>query len=355
MLVALIRFRLLDIPLERDEGGFAQMGHLMLQGIPPYLKAYNMKLPGIYAAYALLMGIFGQSTEGIHFGLIVMNAATVVTIFLIARHLFDLYSGLVAGASYAILSLSPTVLGTAAHATHFVLLPALGGIFLMLKGLDSGRRSLLFWSGLCLGVSFLMKQPGLSFAAFALLYIAFRFIRRTHPSPKSLTEAGIFYGAGVILPFVLTCAALWITGVFEKFWLWTFGYAMEYGFRIPLSMGSTILLNQFPKIIGKFYLLWAVSGLGILALFVEKEARRSIVFVLGFFLFSFLAVCPGFYFREHYFVLLLPAISLLIGIAFGSLRRFLRSTKRKKHWFHPSCSSSSFCSVFFSIDRSSLS
>ena len=46
----------------RDEGEFTYIGRLMLPGIPPYLMAYNMKLPGIYAAYALLMAVFGQTT-----------------------------------------------------------------------------------------------------------------------------------------------------------------------------------------------------------------------------------------------------------------------------------------------------
>jgi hypothetical protein len=44
-LVIVIRIRLLGIPLERDEGEYAYAGQLMLQGIPPYEFAYNMKLP----------------------------------------------------------------------------------------------------------------------------------------------------------------------------------------------------------------------------------------------------------------------------------------------------------------------
>ena len=37
--------------------------------------------------------------------------------------------------------------------------------------------------------------------------------------------------------------------------------------------------------------------------------------LLAFLFFSALAVCPGFYFRPHYFILALPAVSLLVGIA----------------------------------------
>src|SRR5713101_1126437 len=75
-IVALIRIRLLAIPLERDEGEYAYAGQLMLQGIPPYKLAYNMKFPGIYAAYALIMALFGQTPVGIHMGLLLINLAT---------------------------------------------------------------------------------------------------------------------------------------------------------------------------------------------------------------------------------------------------------------------------------------
>ena len=45
-LVALVRMRLVDLPLERDEGEYAYAGQLLLQGVPPYELAYNMKFPG---------------------------------------------------------------------------------------------------------------------------------------------------------------------------------------------------------------------------------------------------------------------------------------------------------------------
>ena len=45
---------------------------------------------------------------------------------------------------------------------------------------------------------------------------------------------------------------------------------------------------------------------------------------------SFLAMCPGFYFRQHYFILVLPAAALLCGVAVVSLRQALeRSVSRR--------------------------
>ena len=140
-LVIAIRIRLLGVPLERDEGEYAYAGQLILQGVPPYTLAYNMKFPGTYAAYAAIMSIFGQTITGIHLGLLLVNAATIILIFLLGRQLVNSVVGLTAGMSYAVLSVSPSVLGFAGHATHFVLLPVLGGTLLLLKA----TRPASFW------------------------------------------------------------------------------------------------------------------------------------------------------------------------------------------------------------------
>src|SRR5208282_5762725 len=84
----LIRYRLRDMPLERDEGEYAYSGQLLLQGIPPYKLAYNMKLPGIYLAYASMLAAFGETPGGIHLGLLLVNAAAVLLVYFLASALF---------------------------------------------------------------------------------------------------------------------------------------------------------------------------------------------------------------------------------------------------------------------------
>src|SRR5262249_56538745 len=79
--VLFIRIHLLAIPLERDEGEYAYAGQLMLQGIPPYRLAYNMKFPGVYAAYAFIMWIFGLTSIGIHPGLLLVYISSIAIAF----------------------------------------------------------------------------------------------------------------------------------------------------------------------------------------------------------------------------------------------------------------------------------
>src|SRR5258708_4006770 len=144
--------------LERDEGEYAYAGQLMLQHIPPYKLAYNMKLPGTYAAYAIIMAIFGETPQGIHLGVLLINSLTLILIYFLAGRLFGRTAGIVATATYGLLSTHQTTLGFAGHATHFVVLAAVAGLVLFLRAIEQNRLRLLFWSGTLFGLAFVMKQ-----------------------------------------------------------------------------------------------------------------------------------------------------------------------------------------------------
>ena len=323
LLFGSIRFRLRNFPLERDEGEYAYAGQLILQGVPPYQLAYNMKFPGTYVAYAMILAVFGQTATGVHLGLILVNAATTVLLYLLAGRLFGRMAGIVAASSYALLSVSPSVLGLAGHATHFVLLPAVAGLLCLVKAYDSGRTPLFFCSGVLLGLPFLMKQPGVFLTAFASLYLLYRECRPWPAKwPAVMARAGTFF-AGVLLPFGLTCLLLTVAGVFGRFWFWTFTYAREYGSILSLAQGIGIFEANFPLIVRPSILIWGIAVIGLTAFLWDHDARRQGFFVIGLLLFSSAAVCPGFYFREHYFILLLPVVAILAGVAVSSSARIL--------------------------------
>ena len=317
-LVIAIRIRLLGIPLERDEGEYAYAGQLILQGIPPYKLAYNMKFPGTYAAYAMIMSIFGQTTAAIHLGLLVITLATIALIFFLGQRLFNSTAGVVAATTYAVLSMSRAVLGLATHATHFVMLPVLGGTLLLLNKSDRRPFGRLFASGLLFGIGLLMKQPAVFFILFGAGFLVCNEIRR-HSTLKRIALCMSIFGAGAIIPFGLTCLILWRAGVFEKFWFWTINYAQQYATLVPLSAAPRILLVMAGEVVRSAWTLWMLAGLGLVTGLWNKPTRRSTVSLLGFLACSILALSAGFYFREHYFIFILPAVSLLTCAAIGAL------------------------------------
>jgi len=317
-LVIAIRIRLLGFPLERDEGEYAYAGQLILQGIPPYQLAYNMKFPGTYAAYAVIMSMFGQTTIGIHLGLLLTNAATAVLIFFLGRRLANSVAGLAAAMSYAVLSVSPSVLGFAGHATNFVLLPVLGGTLLLFNTTDRRTLGRIFASGLLFGIGLLMKQPGVFFALFGAIYLVSSDLHH-RVRPKKILLRSLIFSAGVIVPLGITYLLLWQFGVLEKFWFWTVDYAREYGSAIPLSLAPQIFFYSAREVIVAGWSIWILAGIGVVASLSEQRTRSTAIFLLSFLFLSALAVCPGFYFRLHYFILVLPAVSLLAGVAIRRL------------------------------------
>jgi hypothetical protein len=317
-LVIAIRIRLLGVPLERDEGEYAYAGQLILQGVPPYTLAYNMKFPGTYAAYAAIMSIFGQTITGIHLGLLLVNAATIILIFLLGRRLVNSVVGLTAGMSYAVLSVSPSVLGFAGHATHFVLLPVLGGTWLLLKARDRQAYGCLFTSGLLFGLGVLMKQPAVFFALFGGIYLVSNDLHRRFRLEKILLR-NLIFSAGAILPSGITCLILWRIGVFDRFWFWTIDYARQYGSLVPFTQAPRFFFYSAKDVIATCWPIWALAGIGLVASLWERRTRSVAAFLLAFLFFSVVALCPGFYFRLHYFILVLPAVSLLAGVAISRL------------------------------------
>ena len=308
------RIRLAGLPLERDEGEYAYMGQLLLQGVPPYKLAYSMKFPGTAAVYAILMSIFGQTETGIHLGLVFANLITIGLIVLLGRRLLGFLGGIAAGASYSVLSLMPHVLGQAAHATHFVVLFAIAGGLVLLRALDRQSGSLIFASGALFGFAMLMKQPGVFFVLFGAFYLAASDWRLGIGIKKTLLQSLLLI-SGAIAPFLLTAAALSICGVFGKFWFWTVQYATRYGTQVSLRDGFQIFVEYFTAALGTAWPLWAIAAVGLIGCVVRSRPRVAVRFLAPFALFSGIAVCPGLYFRPHYFILFLPAVSLFVAVA----------------------------------------
>ncbi|HWY76265.1 MAG TPA: glycosyltransferase family 39 protein [Verrucomicrobiae bacterium] len=323
--VAAVRYRLRDMPLERDEGEYAYGGQLILDGIPPYALAYFMKFPGVHFAYAILMSLFGQTTAGIHLGFLAVNAATILLVYLLGKRLIGRGAGVAAAAVYAIMSLSPAVLGFAAHATHFVVFCALGGILLLLRAIDSGRLAECFLSGVLLGISILMKQPGAFFLLFGLVVVmCTEATRRPFQLPALLTKTIAFIIGGG-LPLVVTCLLLWWAGVFRQFWFCTVTLVRTYATTNSFGEGRRLLYGYIHLLLGYDAVFWILGGLAMIVLLFDGKAGRARPFIIGLVLFSGIAASQGLYFRPHYFVMMLPGLALAIGAGLNLVYRLMGS------------------------------
>ncbi len=314
--VVIVRLQAAPAPLERDEGEYALMGRLILHGVPPYGVAANMKFPGTYYAYSAIMAFFGQTPEGIHTGLLVVNLLSTLMLYLLARRLLGQAAAAMASAAFIITSVDNSVLGLFAHASQFVVLFAIAGIWLLLERSRSKRSMPLLWaSGLCLGLSVLMIQSGAFFALFGLVWFIFEALRRGPVNWKRFFMESGALAAGIVLPFAAVLALVAHEGLLHNFWFWTIRYAFAYTSEVGLKAGFENFTFTFMPIIEHWPVIWGLALAGLIGAWCTESGRKAAPFLLAFLIFSFLSVCPGLYFRPHYFVQLLPSIALFAGTA----------------------------------------
>jgi 4-amino-4-deoxy-L-arabinose transferase-like glycosyltransferase len=316
---AAVRIRLADVPLERDEGEYAYAGQLLLAGVPPYAQAYNMKFPGTYYAYAVILALGGQSARAIHLGLLVVNVATILLVFTLAARLFGRALAVVAAGLFALLALDRGVMGPWAHATHFALLFALAGLVLVER--RPTRAGPLLLAGLLLGIAVSMKQHAMFYLVAGLAIVGYDRLVGERRSVRAAARAALWLVLGFGLPLAALIGLLLAQGVFAKFWFWTVRYSTHYLARVPVADALPNLGDGLARVAGKTLALWLLAAVGLLSLVVGGWPVRTRVILLGLAAASCLAICPGFYFREHYFVLLLPALALLGATAIAAAER----------------------------------
>ena len=323
-LVVFVRLRLADTPLERDEGEYAYAGQLILEGIPPYALAYNMKFPGTYYAYGALMALFGQTPWGIRAGLLCLHVLTMTLVFSLGRRIVGTLAAGAGTCAFALLALDRWSMGVFAHATHFVVLPVVGGLLLLHPGLKDGRAWRLVGAGVLMGIAISMKQQAIFFAPLAI-GLAMWSARTASPDARrreAWRRAALVAG-GLTLALAALVGILAAEGVLDRFWFWTFQYAAAYVSENTVSTGIAVFKMAWGYITQANAWLWYAALAGLALLFAARWAAGSRILLAGWLVAAGLSILPGFFFRPHYFIVLMPVAGLLVGVSLATVDRAL--------------------------------
>jgi len=315
-----VRGRLAEMPLERDEGEFAYTAQLIMDGGVPYKDVYNKKLPGMAYMYIGFIKLFGETRVGIRMGLAAVNICTILALFMLAKTIFDPFTGAIASLSYSVLSVDPMILGMAAHATQAINLFVVLSILVILKAIREGSSVYYLLSGFLLGLTFLLKQHALFFAPFSYLYVFVFFKIQKKDKPSCYMRAMSIYTLGMLLPLFGAIAVIVLAGTFDKFWFWSVIYAKGYVSRLSIAAGIARFNLKFGQVVNKFTFLWIMGSVGYLILLFTQRPIWKKIFISLFLFFSFACLIPGFILSSHYFIVLLPGICVCIGIAFSYIK-----------------------------------
>jgi hypothetical protein len=313
-----VRARLLDTPLERDEGEYAYVAQLLLDGVSPYAFAYTMKTPGVALVYSPFVALLGDTPAVARASLMAVNAATIVLIFLIACRLLGAIEGAVAAAVFSVLSLGSGVQGLFANAEHFVNAFALAGLLLVLRAQKKRSASACLAAGALFGLAILMKQHGIIFAAFGGLVL----LVPREGAPWRVSPM-LYLALGAFLPIALLVGAVWWSGELDSFLFWSVEYAWNYLSFVTPSQGVGFGLNALINAIASSPFSWLLALIGVSALVWDPLTRPRAGFLLAFGGCSIAAVAVAFRFRPHYFLYLLPALSLWAAVGGAALARLI--------------------------------
>jgi hypothetical protein len=241
-----------------------------------------------------------------------------VLLYLLARHRLGTVAALAAAASFTGISLATSLLATYAHAMHYVVLAAVGGLLALERARATTRLAPLVAAGTLFAVATLKKQPGAVFGAFGLSWIVWSWWSRPVRDSFELAARTLAFGAGFVTPLAATAAVLWAAGTFDDFWFSTISYARHYGTYTSVADGLLRLNRRLGAIAPQ---AWAL-GLLVLTGLATAVTRPRHRYFAALFLFSCVGVAAGMYFRPHYFILLAPVAALLVAVAVEDVHRY---------------------------------
>ena len=314
---ALLRIPYVSVPLERDEGEYAYIAQRSTHGEVPYRDAFDQKPPGVFLAYRGAFALFGQSIEGIHLFLYAWTALTAGALFALVRRLAGGLAGAFAVLVFSIASTDPRIGGTAANTEAFMLLPLVGAVYCMLRGLESGRAGWWLACGALSAGACWFKQVAVTNAVFVAAFAAVELARREGAAARSVLRVAVWLGAGAAALSAPPLLYFAVQGAWQPFLDAVVVHNLAYTRSFPLSEGLRVLWLRLGEQAPGFAVFWM---LGLSTLAVPRLAPLRTRALLGAWLLAALVgVSTGLYFRNHYFVQLLPALAACCGVSLSAL------------------------------------
>lgn len=304
-----------------DEGIYQVIGIALRQGRILYKEIWDNKPPILYLIY----GLFNGDQFSVRLFSLVFGIGSIVLFFLLSKKLFkNKLSTYIATVVYAFIFGLPLIEGNIANAENFMHLPIIGAFYLILASGQQRKYINYFIAGLLLSFAFLTKIVAIfDFAALFIIILTLRFydgFSNTDKKDRLICNLSIrkffvwffeelVFVLGFIFPIFISIIYFLSKNAFSDYYKAAFsqnvGY-VGYGNYFLFPMGSLVF---------KLILLFA-SVLFVVTLKKKLGYAGIVIFIWVFFsLFNALFSARPY---THYLLVLLPAISLLIGFVFDN-------------------------------------
>jgi 4-amino-4-deoxy-L-arabinose transferase-like glycosyltransferase len=322
----LFSFPYLNVGLERDEGSYFLIASKILRGSVPYKDITENKPIALYFFLTLPAYLLGNWINGLRvFGFIII-ALTAFIIFLIGKKLIDIEFGFLSAFIFIFLQLfTPRMLG------FLILSETISNLFVVLvvylvlsKKLSP---TIIFLIGLLSSVAFLIRQTSLFLVIIIPIYIYYN--RR-----KQKFNFIWYFLSGITLIIAIFVIYLFLNSALEDAFYHTFlSMSDPYGPYATYDIeGGSLTSTKFYAL---FYFIFdklAITVLMLIGVMNLKNIKDK--FILLWFLVSliFAQISPSIYL--HYYIITLPALSLLVGIGCTRILEFGKIFYKNKNIYY---------------------
>lgn len=311
LLILLIRTKFLNIPFERDEGAYSYYGKLLLEGKIPYKDFYEQKFPGIFYFYAFIIKLFGSTVRDLHLGFLFLNLSTIVLIYFASKNIFNSTSAIIAAATFGFVSLTPMISGFTIQSEHGVAFFTSLGIFLYSLAVKHQKWFYYLAMGVAMGCAFMTKTTGIFMALWGGMIIIIDFIFSKSSQLKSSLKQMGWYAIGGFFIIALMFFIIFIKGSFNEMIFWTFDVPKNYVSKVTLEEGEKFFGYTKDAIFNFNKFFWIYPLTSFFLFFIKSISWRIKFLILTLAAFSFFTIVPGFYFYGHYWIQLVPGLSIL--------------------------------------------
>ncbi|MCC7290744.1 MAG: glycosyltransferase family 39 protein [Phycisphaerales bacterium] len=305
----------LTMPLERDEGEYAYIAQRLLLGETPYLDQFNQKTPGIFGAYATLFAVLGESVISVHTALAICTLLTGAMLWRVVGRLTGAGAAAWAALLFALASVDPRLLATAANTEHFGNLGlTLGALACIeLRSARSLKSSAMCGLGLASACAF--KQVAALPAAWIGLIWLWTVLRSGNESRgghESRIRRGIHVLAGAVGAAMVAAPIGWFFAAREAWDAFLDGVLWHNLAYINRTAGEEALRALTRALLRQGPILLLPALICTVAVLRRGPGRSGLM--IGWLAAATAAAMVSLNFYDHYSIWLLPPLCALAGI-----------------------------------------
>ena len=314
-----------------DESSHAANAVVLMNGGLPYLDCADNKPPGIFYIYYATFLFFGKyNIFAARMAAFLWTLATALILGLCAYKISGKKAALPCAAAFY-LTFTATLLSERASANTeiFMALPYSLTALLLWFAFTKRNGYLYFLSGICSGLTPLIKQVGTAEAAAVLLWLLLIPLIYGKENRLHCLKAGAAFCAGFILPIAVVGLLFYRNGILDSAIFWCLTYPgryvstgmAKYGFLLPF-------VEDFLPFFFTSIIIWILCGFWVKRAVVsrdnrgpdnqeqirQEQIRQFSIFLFLWLLASIAAALTGSRMFSHYFIQILPPLCLAASL-----------------------------------------